>query len=282
VSDISTTIVIPCYNEAIRLKPLAFLQFIRKTAGVRLLLVNDGSSDATLSVLENLVATAPGRIELLDLPRNLGKAEAVRQGVLVACRGAVDFVGYWDADLATPLTAIPGFVDVLARMPAIDLVIGTRLKLKGRQIERKWQRRVLGRLFSTVASRVLGVSLRDTQCGAKLFRVTPEMRMTFSRPFLSRWIFDVEVVSRMLDLKPGAAEALYEFPLDAWQEVDGSKLKPRDFLKAIGELARIAWTRGQFEPALEIALSAEDLRRNLTGPVENSSRIFTANERKAA
>ncbi|ADG69354.1 glycosyl transferase family 2 [Planctopirus limnophila DSM 3776] len=282
MSNSTTTIVIPCFNEAVRLKPLAFLQFIRKSTDVHLLMVNDGSSDATITLLEDMASASNGRISVLDLPQNRGKAEAVRQGVLAACRTSVDFVGYWDADLATPLGAIPSFIDVLHRLPQIELVIGTRLKLQGRNIDRNRQRRVLGRLFSTVASQVLGVALRDTQCGAKLFRVTPEMQMAFSRPFLSRWIFDVEVISRLIDLKPQSQQGLYEFPLDSWQEVAGSKLKPSDFLKAIGELARIYLSRGSFTPAPEFVIEKESGTSPVTFELPPAAEVSANPERRAA
>jgi glycosyltransferase involved in cell wall biosynthesis len=164
--------------------------------------VSDGSSDDTLALLETLAASNPTHFAALNLMKNGGKAEAIRQGVLRAAVNQPDFIGFWDADLATPLDEIRGFVDVLNRRPEIAIVIGSRMPLLGHDIQRRPIRRLLGRLFSRVTSLVLGVHVRDTQCGAKLFRATPEMLATFSQPFGSRWIFDVELLARMISLEP--------------------------------------------------------------------------------
>jgi hypothetical protein len=90
---------------------------------------------------------------------------------------------------------------------------------------------------------VLGLPLRDTQCGAKTFRANELTEFLFSEPFRSRWLFDVELFARYLIAvgKQSADSRLYEMPLDAWSEVPGSKLKSADFLKAIWELGVIYW-----------------------------------------
>jgi hypothetical protein len=73
-----------------------------------------------------------------------------------------------------------------------------------------------------------------------LFRVTPETADIFHRPFLSRWIFDVEVLARLAQ-STNAAAAIYEYPLERWQDVQGSRLKPADFFAAAIDLAAIYW-----------------------------------------
>jgi putative flippase GtrA len=160
------------------------------------------------------------------------------------------YAGYWDADLATPLDAVEVFVSVLNRLPAVDVVFGTRVALLGRQIERLAIRHYLGRVFATAASLVLALPIYDTQCGAKLFRVNERCASLFAAPFGSRWIFDVELVARyLLSKRATAGEStsavaarnigIYELPLDRWQDVGASKVKPLDFVRAIGEMAMI-------------------------------------------
>src|SRR6185295_10256896 len=172
-------IVVPCYNEAERLDVRRFLEFGRRTDSVDFLLVNDGSRDRTLEQLEFLHQGNPARFSFLHLARNVGKAEAVRQGVLMALASRPDYVGFWDADLATPLDDIPAFCRVLDAKPETELVVGIRLPLLGHAIERQPMRRLLGRLFAYSASLVLGMGIYDTQCGAKLFRATSDLRQAF-------------------------------------------------------------------------------------------------------
>ncbi len=246
----TATIVVPCYNEAERLDVARFHGFASGRPGIRFLLVNDGSRDDTLTRLMQLEAEDSKHFSVFDLPRNGGKAEAIRQGVLHAAEMQPDFIGYWDADLATPLDAIPNFIEVLRRRPEVLLVIGTRLPLLGHDIRRRPIRRLLGRAFAQAASLTLGTKIRDTQCGAKLFRNTSQMLAAFAEPFDSRWIFDVELLARLIAIgslttRPRSnlslKNLLYELPLDYWEDVAGSRLKRSDFVKAIGDLSRIWW-----------------------------------------
>jgi glycosyltransferase involved in cell wall biosynthesis len=237
------TIVVPCYNEARRLLPAEFLHFAGQVGWVRFLFVDDGSTDDTGSILRELCAASPERFELISLPRNLGQGEAVRSGVRRALARGDAYVGYWDADLAAPLSEIPRFVAVLEQQRERLVVLGTRRVLAYNRVRRHPVRRGLGRLFGLVAAKVLGLHLYDTQCGAKLFRRSAEVEALFAAPFLSRWIFDVELLARLIRQRGGrtssAQQALAELPLQAWRDVSGSKVRPLDFLRAIPELAQI-------------------------------------------
>lgn len=239
-----TAMVVPCYNEAGRLDAAAFLRFAGTARNTRFVLVNDGSTDATGAVLAKLCAANPSRFERVELACNTGKAEAVRQGMRRALADRPALVGFWDADLATPLEAIRQFRDVLASREEVDAVVGSRIPLLGRRIERHPARALLGRTFARVASTVLGLRLFDTQCGAKLFRATPEVAAVLAHPFLSRWIFDVELFARLAAVRGGPGvlrESVYELPLEAWREQPGSKLRPRHFALAVLDLFRICW-----------------------------------------
>jgi hypothetical protein len=174
---------------------------------------------------------------------NGGKAEAVRQGMLKAYAWRpFAFIGYWDADLATPLSAIADFRAQLDRHPRVEALLGARVRLLGRHIERRAWRHCLGRLFATVAAGVLKVPVYDTQCGAKLFRASERLRAILAEPFRTTWIFDVELLARLLAIIPAdhdPAELIHELPLAVWRDVAGSKVKARDFVRAAGQLATI-------------------------------------------
>jgi glycosyltransferase involved in cell wall biosynthesis len=232
-------IVIPCFNEESRLDRAAFDRFLASSDdSVELLLVNDGSADSTLSILRDFERRYPSRVEVIDQQPNQGKAEAVRIGMLRAMERGVDYAGYLDADLATPLEAVDDFVYVLDRNPDIDFVIGARVALLGRTIDRKAHRHYLGRVFATAASLVLSLPVYDTQCGAKLLRARPQIGRLFEKRFGSRWIFDVELIARYLT-EHGTREGLYELPLTRWADIGESRVKPRDFVRAVGEMAEI-------------------------------------------
>lgn len=238
------TVVVPCYNEVRRLKTQSFSEFLRYGYPIRFLFVNDGSTDATLPILEALRLLHPESIYVLDKQPNAGKAEAVRLGMLHAiAMGEAAYTGFWDADLATPLSSIPELLSKLTSRPDILMVFGARVRLLGREIHRKAARHYLGRVFATVVSVLLRLAIYDTQCGAKLFRVTPEFEEILARPFLSRWIFDVEILARFIarhrENRAYVHDAIYEYPLPEWTDVAGSKVSPLDFIKAFGELLTI-------------------------------------------
>jgi glycosyltransferase involved in cell wall biosynthesis len=238
-------IVVPCYNEEKRLAPEAFREFVGCTrAQIRFLFVDDGSTDGTWQRLEELRASCPGAVEIHRLASNCGKAEAVRQGMLKALESQAEYVGFWDADLATPLEAIPAFCACLAEHPRFDMVFGARVQLLGREIERRALRHYLGRVFSTAVSLVLKLKVYDTQCGAKLFRASPQLGELFAAPFLSPWLFDVEILARLIQRhrRTGArppTETVCEYPLPRWRDVRGSKVRGGDFFTAAFDLFRI-------------------------------------------
>jgi glycosyltransferase involved in cell wall biosynthesis len=217
---------------------------------VRFVFVNDGSTDDTATVLKALVASRPESFECLDVAHNRGKAEAVRTGMLHAlARGR--YAGYWDADLATPLSEIPRFIATLEERSQLEICFGARVQLLGRDIQRRAYRHYVGRVFASVASLTLQLPVYDTQCGAKLFRVSPEVRALFAEPFLGRWTFDVELVARLdrqrIDApERGPSQVIYELPLKEWRDAPGSKVGAFDLLTALIELRRI---RRKYRPS---------------------------------
>jgi glycosyltransferase involved in cell wall biosynthesis len=201
-------------------------------------LVNDGSADETLVLLEQLKESAPERIDVHDLPQNVGKAEAVRRGILESVHRPFDFVAYLDADLSTLPEA---FADMLqASKPQHKFILGSRILRAGAVIERSARRHYLGRVFATAASSALHLPLYDTQCGAKLIE-RQLIQPLFADPFLSRWLFDLELLMRLRRLlgEEEFKSTVIEVPLSRWIDNGSSRIRARDLVLIPYELLRI-------------------------------------------
>ncbi len=236
-----TVVTIPCYNESKRLKISKFQEFIESHDNINFIFVNDGSRDNTLSEVERLRDQYQERIKVIDFKKNKGKAEAVRQGILLSLESNPDIVGFWDADLATPLSEILNLLSVYEQRPEMKWVFGARVKLLGRQIKRNEIRHYFGRVFATFASIILKLPVYDTQCGAKLFRNDSLLKQLLQDKFKSKWIFDVEIIARLIRASGFDAprDIIFEYPLHKWENVPDSKLKYSDFIIAAHDLFRI-------------------------------------------
>jgi dolichyl-phosphate beta-glucosyltransferase len=237
-------LVVPCYNEAARLDPEAFVRFVTTHPGVQMVLVDDGCVDGTGEILDRIRSAAPASVTILRQPGNRGKGEAVRAGMLAALSMRPRVIGFFDADLSTPLQAVDDFLAVLRTRPAVELVLGSRVMLMGRDVRRRPSRHYLGRIFATAASHALDLPIYDTQCGAKMLRVNASTASLFAVPFRSRWVFDVELIARYLRLpvapgEPSRRDRIYELVLPAWHDRPGSKLRWFDFPRAIVDLGHI-------------------------------------------
>jgi glycosyltransferase involved in cell wall biosynthesis len=240
-------LVVPCFNEASRLDLSAFRSGLRDLDWLHIRFVDDGSTDDTPTILESLRSEFPDRLSVMVLPGNRGKAEAVRQGLL-SIDQRFSFCGFWDADLAAPLSEVRQLREALLQRPTLQWAHGVRLRSLGRTITRNSARHYAGRLFATATSILTGINAYDTQCGAKLFRNTALLASVIAQPFVSRWVFDVEMVWRAdLLLRETFAHgiecAVLEIPLMNWRHQSGSKVLFLDFLRAATDLLRIRLTK---------------------------------------
>ena len=209
-------LVIPCYNEENRLNVGEYGRF---SGRINLLFVNDGSSDGTSKLLEKEVS---GFASVLNLEKNSGKAEAVRRGMMhlrtLPFYDEIEWAGFWDADLATPLDEVENmlkFGDGIC--PDADAVFGSRIYRLGSEITRSPMRRLISRFFCFIFKTLYRIETYDSQCGAKIFR-KKIIDKAFSEPFISRWIFDVEIILRLENSR------IVEYPVKKWVDVKGSKV----------------------------------------------------------
>lgn len=216
----SVRVVVPCFEEGDRLDSSAFAALADHIDEV--IFVDDGSEDATAGLLAALAADHPDAIDVITLPQNVGKAEAVRIGLLAAIDRGSAVVGYLDADLATPAGEMLRLIDVARAQPHRTAVLGSRVALLGHTVRRRPTRHYLGRLYATAASLALGVPVYDTQCGAKVFRVGVPLQLALADPFPDRWSFDVELLGRLLADPNQHDDPVLEVPLHEWRDVGGS------------------------------------------------------------
>lgn len=237
-------VVVPCHDEARRLDPASFQAFARAHPEWGLVFVDDGSTDGTAEVLRGL----PG--EVVSLPANRGKAEAVRAGMRRALeRPGLAAVAVYDADLSTPLEEVERQAAVLVDQPGLDAVFGSRVKLLGADIERRALRFLAGRAFATACAQLLGLPAYDTQCGAKLWRATGALRAALEAPFEAPWLYELELLARLGGAvrSDGSLRAV-ELPVARWHHVGGSQVGPLDLPRSLGALLRLRRRYGRLGP----------------------------------
>jgi len=231
--------VVPCYNEELRLSLDSYLKALDRYPQLYWCFINDGSTDQTQAILEQLRQKRPERITVLQLDKNSGKGEAVRQGVLYALDLTESkYIAYFDADLATPIEELYRLYLLIHQGP-YKMIMGIRLFLRGHLIDRSPFRYWIGKGFSKLASLLLGVTFKDTQCGIKIFKKTENLKSHFQEPFVSKWIFDVEILKRLISDSHYSKDSFFEEPLVSWHEVGGSKIKWHSFITAFWDLKNI-------------------------------------------
>lgn len=227
-----TGIIIPCYNEANRLDIYAFLNFAQRHQDYHLCFVNDGSSDNTIEVLEAIQNECSENISVVDVKVNAGKAAAVRSGVRYLNRiKDIDVIGFIDADLSTDFRDFKDLVTTLRANENLSVVYGSRGKGEG-DIKRNFLRNVFSKIIKIIVFLILGLPIKDTQCGAKVFK-KEIIGVAYGKKFLTRWLFDIEIFMRLKKYYGSdlIMTKIFEQPLKRWEHVDDSKLGIKDAIK---------------------------------------------------
>ncbi len=164
------SISIPCYNEEGRLpeKLRPYLDWLDKNLpDYEIVLVNDGSTDGTLKMMEGLVS-GNSKIKIVNLPENHGRGFGMKTGVLAS---SGQFILETDADLPVGPDHIPVFLDFLKSHPDISFVIGSREhQQSGFVLKQTWMRVFAGKVFHRLFMWFFGSQFKDVMCGFKLFR----------------------------------------------------------------------------------------------------------------
>jgi len=225
-------IIIPCYNEVKRLDKQAYINFLKHTPDVNLVFSDDGSTDDTISVLNDIKNAYENRVHIYVSKRNQGKAEAIRSAVLYRKTQNLKSskIAYIDADLSVSLEECYALSKNINEK--FHFVFGSRISKLDNTIYRSSFRHYSGRMVATVISNILDVSVYDTQCGCKIFK--SDLALTvFEKPFISKWLFDVEIFFRIINLysKTELKHIAREIPLESWIDTGGSKVKLTYFFR---------------------------------------------------
>lgn len=229
------SVIIPAYNEAVRLRSslervVAYLD--QQPFGTEVLVVDDGSTDDTASIARNY-AGEHATVRILRYAPNHGKGHAVKIGMQEA-HGQL--LLYCDADLSTPIEEVEKLIPFVDQ--GCDVVIGSRaLPESELRVHQPWLRERLGRTFNLVV-RILGLrDFADTQCGFKLF-TRRAARDIFSELTTDRWAFDVEALLIAQYLK----YRIREVPV-VWVNAPGTKVNVlRDAIGTLRDLLSIRAT----------------------------------------
>ncbi|WP_205513324.1 glycosyltransferase [Longitalea arenae] len=231
------SIIIPCFNEERRLKKEPLLQLLHSGADIALILVNDGSTDNTHLLLEEIRKVDEEHVVVITYRENKGKANAVFKGMEHALENHNPaFIGYLDADLSTGVDEFLRLAET-AKHAEADYAFGSRIKMLNHEIYRSVVRHICGRIITTIIDSRYQLSIYDTQCGAKLF--SPEIVKIITRtPFKTRWLFDVEIFLRIRNA--GISAKGLEIPLKKWTHYGNSKISLLSAPQICGELIRLA------------------------------------------
>lgn len=234
----SLSIVIPAYNEAVRLGNTlqAVVNYLRQNVpDGEIIVVDDGSTDDTAAIARQILSNSGNlRTSVISYKSNLGKGRAVRLGLLAA-RG--DVALFSDADLSTPISEAPKLVEPIVN-GQFDVTFGSRAldrQLIG--VHQPWRREQGGRVFNLVVRLATGLPFWDTQCGFKAFRMSV-CRPLVEAATVDRFGFDVE----LLYLAFRAGLRLKEVPV-RWDHNEGSKI---NFLSdSFRMVSEVGWIRQQ-------------------------------------
>lgn len=238
------SIVIPAYNESKRI-PATLAGVLDYTASLgkscEVVVVDDGSSDGTASLVEEIGRNAPSIRVLRNVP-NAGKGAAVRKGMLAA-RG--ERMLFTDADLSAPIAEAARLFEALEA--GYDVAIGSRaLRREWIGVHQSAMRETAGKLFNFFTRLFTGLNFRDTQCGFKAFR-REAAQAIFAAQRIDGWGFDVEALYLARKFGFRVKEVAVH-----WNHAEASKISPfGDGLRMAAELLKIRWNdwRGRYEQA---------------------------------
>lgn len=196
--DSRFAVIVPCYNEGSRLKVRELLDFCLKYKEFDFYFVNDGSTDNTEKILVNNFSELPNAT-IFNNHKNLGKGETIRKAInAIECK-KYNYYGFIDADLEIPLAHLLKLYNTTLDSNAL---LGLTYRDEAYSVKSKVPRYLGNKIIKIISSFILKYdqTIEDTQCGCKIF--SSKITHIFKQPFISSWLFDIELLLRLRDF-PG-------------------------------------------------------------------------------
>jgi len=233
-------LIVPCFNEERRWDS-SYWEQVCSIKNLRICFVNDGSCDDTSSKISPLLVDS--KHELLELTENVGKAEAIRRGILhILLTESPLGVGYLDADGAFPLQDVKNqismfrkFSDLTDNPPA---VWSSRVQLAGRAVERNIFRHYFARVIVTLLAVRFNFKIYDTQSGMKVFPYSNTLKECMEETFDTRWFVDLEIFLRWR-IVTGRDMNVWEEPLFGWKDIGESKLSGKQHFTVCKDIFKL-------------------------------------------
>ena len=228
--------IVPCFNEEKRLDVI-YWNKLAEIANTNWVFVNDGSTDSTKNVLNQI-----NNSTIVDLPRNIGKAEAIRKGISETFKKnsrETFWVGYLDADSAFDIEDITNVINIAyLKDSSYDSYWGSRVALAGRNITRNNLRHILSRILITIFGYRMGNLPYDPQTGFKVFKFNHEQMGIFENNFETKWFVDLEILLRFKASQKKIMK-IWEEPVNSWKDIEGSKIRGFELITVFRDLIKI-------------------------------------------
>jgi glycosyltransferase involved in cell wall biosynthesis len=228
--------IVPCFNEEKRIN-LDYWNTLAEIPNVNWIFVNDGSSDGTKVVLNKITNST-----IINSEKNVGKAEAIRKGILgtfIKNQSEIFQLGYLDADSAFEIEDIKNVIKLsFSKESTYDSYWGSRVALSGRNITRNNLRHILSRILITIFGYRLGNLPYDPQTGFKIFNFNEKQMAIFDKNFETKWFVDLEILLRFKAVSKQDMK-IWEEPVNTWKDIKGSKIRGLELITVFRDLVKI-------------------------------------------
>lgn len=235
-------IVVPCYNEAERWN-LDYWAMLSAYSNLKIIFVNDGSTDNTVSKIQEFIDGTEHT--LLNLEKNVGKAEAIRMGFTNAFALNPNAIGFLDADEAFSFyevtRQIEKYLSINRTSGNSTAVWSSRVQLAGREVNRDISRHYLARILITLLAARHRFSIYDPQSGLKIYPNSDHLQKCFSKKFATRWFVDLEIYIRWKN-NVGTWMRVWEEPVVEWRDIGGSKICGKEYFRILKDIGRLLIT----------------------------------------